>query len=284
MMLESKGSGAAHSSGDWRASLRSLRTRALRRAVPHGRRAQVRAQLSRATWRLYAGSSVSCNCCGGGFRRFRVYVSDGGHRSLTCPRCNSLGRHRVDWLYLIDHTEMLQRPTRLLHIAPEVCLEAPLRRMAHVDYLSADYDSTLAMERLDVRNIHHGDESFDAVICNHVLQLVDDDRVAMSELCRILRPGGWALIQSSVDEQRDDTIEKSVARDSAEGCGRYEEVFQRIYGRGDYLRRLGQAGFTVTISDFARKLPPAVQQRLGLDLDEIVYFCRKPSSVGVAGS
>ncbi len=175
-------------SGDWRASLRSQRTRALRRAVPHGRRGQLRAQISRATWRLYAGSSVSCNCCGGKFRRFRVYVSDGGHRSLTCPRCNALGRHRVDWLYLTDHTDMLRRPTRLLHIAPEVCLEAPLRGMAHVDYLSADYDSTLAMEKLDVRSIHHGDESFDAVICNHVLQLVDDDRAAMSELCRILRP------------------------------------------------------------------------------------------------
>lgn len=276
MMLESKSSGATGRSGDWRASLRSLRTRVLRRAVPHGRRAQARAQLSRATWWLYAGSGVSCNCCGGGFRRFRVYVSADGHRSLICPRCNALGRHRVDWLYLTDHTDILQRPTRLLHIAPEVCLETPLRRMPHIDYLSADYDSALAMEKLDVRNIHHGDESFDAVICNHVLQLVDDDRTAMRELSRIIRPGGWALIQSSVDEQRADTIEKSIVANPEDGSGRYEEVFQRIYGRADYVDRLEQAGFTVTISDFAGKLQPAVQQRLGLDLDEIVYLSRKP--------
>ena len=244
--------------------------------MPHGRRGQLRAQVSRATWRLYAGSNVSCNCCGGKFRRFRVYVSDGGHRSLTCPRCNALGRHRVDWLYLTDHTDMLRRPARLLHVAPEVCLEAPLRRMAHVDYLSADYDSTLAMEKLDVRSIHHADESFDAVICNHVLQLVDNDRAAMSELCRIVKRGGWALIQSSVDEQREDTIEKSLADRTDTDSGRYEEVFQRIYGRADYIRRLEQAGFTVTISDFAGKLQPAVQDRLGLDPDEIIYFCRKP--------
>ncbi|MGH2866116.1 MAG: class I SAM-dependent methyltransferase [Solirubrobacteraceae bacterium] len=247
----------------------------LRVLVPHARRAEFKALYGRATWWLYAGRSVRCNCCGGRFRRFRDYSSEGGHRSLACPRCGALGRHRVDWLYLTDRTEVLQRPTRLLHIAPEVCLETPLRRMPNVDYLSADFDSTLAMDRVDVRDIQYGDESFDGVICNHVLQLIDDDRGAMSELCRIVRPGGWALIQSSVDDGLDDTIEELGAA-SANGSKRYEEVFHRIYGRDDYGRRLQQAGFEVTVSDFARDLQPATARELGLDLDETIYFCRKP--------
>src|ERR1019366_8893224 len=215
-------------------SWRSLRTAAMRRLVPHGRRAQIRALYSRATWRLYVGNSVRCNCCGGNFGRFRDYISESGHHSRACPRCGALGRHRVDWLYLTDRTDVLQRPTNLLHIAPEVCLETPLRRMANIDYLSADYDSTLAMDQVDVRDIRYGDESFDGVICNHVLQLIDDDLTAMRELCRIVKPGGWALIQSSVNDELDDPLDRHVGDAVDEPPDRYEEVFHRIYGRADY--------------------------------------------------
>jgi ubiquinone/menaquinone biosynthesis C-methylase UbiE len=112
-----------------------------------------------------------------------------------------------------------------------VCLETPLRRLANIDYLSADYDSTLAMDQIDVRDIQYGSESFDGVICIHVLQLIDDDRTAMSELCRIVKPGGWALIQSLVDDGREGTIEDSTAPVGGDRSERYEEVFQRVYGR-----------------------------------------------------
>ncbi len=232
---------------------------------------------NRATWRLFIGNNVRCNCCGGRWRRFQNYISEGGHRTLVCPRCGSLGRHRVDWMYLNERADVLQRPTRLLHFAPEVCLAAPLRQMSNVEYLSADYDSTLAMERVDVRQIQYGDATFDAVICNHVLQLIDDDAVAMSEICRILRPGGWALLQSSVDDGLQDTDERPGASAGEHQSGRrYEEVFHRIYARDDYAQRLQRAGFEVTVSDYVSELEPAVVRELGLDPHETIYFCRKP--------
>jgi Methyltransferase domain len=259
-------------------SWQALRSRLLRTLVPHGRRAELKALYNRATWRFYIGDNVRCNCCGGRWRRFQNYTSDGQHRTLVCPRCGSLGRHRVDWMYLSERADVLQQPTRLLHFAPEVCLAAPLRQMANVQYLSADYDSTLAMERVDVRRIQYGDGSFDGVICNHVLQLIDDDAVAMSELCRILRPGGWALLQSSVDDALADTEERFGESSGDPQSGRYEEVFHRIYARDDYVRRLQRAGFEVTVSDFARDLQPAVGQALGLDLSETIYFCRRPQA------
>lgn len=249
----------------------------LRRAVSHRRRAQVRALYNRATWWLYAGDNVTCNCCGGRFRRFRVYSTDAGHRSLMCPRCGSLGRHRVDWLYLNEETDALRQPVRLLHVAPEVCLETPLRALPNVSYLSADYDSTLAMDQVDLRDIHYGDDTFDGVICNHVLQLIDDDAAAMRELYRVIRPGGWALLQSSVNpslERTDENLRPASADSDPE---RYEEVFMRMYGL-DYPDRLARAGFSVTVSDFARRLPADRQRRLGLDLEETIYFCRKPSA------
>lgn len=252
----------------------SARRRVLRRLIPHAKRPVARALYNRITWRLLVGRDVECNCCETRFRRFRTYVGGDGHRSLACPRCGSLGRHRVDWLYLRTRSDALHGAVRLLHIAPEVCLEAPLRRLPHVSYLSADYDSSLAMDEVDVTNMHYPSDSFDGVICNHVLTVVDDDRRAMRELYRILRPGGWALVQSSVDWSLEHTLDNPSHHGSAEAPGRYEEVMMRNYGR-DYEHRLSDSGFQVTASDFVKEISPALQTRLGLDLDETVFFCRK---------
>lgn len=229
---------------------------------------------NRLTWRLYAGATVKCNCCGGRFRRFRLYTGDSGHQSLMCPRCGARGRHRVDWLFLTSNTDLLHRPVRVLHVAPESCLEGPLRRIPTVDYLSADYDSALAMEQMDITAIRHEDDSFDGIICNHVLQHVDDDRAAMSELYRVTRNGGWALLQSSVDMSRELTVEDPVTPPLPGDADRYEEVFMRSYGR-DYASRLEQAGFEVTVSDFVTKLAESDCRELGLDTAETIFFCRK---------
>jgi SAM-dependent methyltransferase len=199
-----------------------------------------------------------------------------------CPRCGSLGRHRVDWLYLTTQTDALKRPLRLLHVAPEVCLEEPLRRLPAIDYLSADYDSTLAMDQVDVTDIKYADDSFDAVICNHVLHLVDDDRVALREINRVIAPGGWALLQSAVDTALEKTADADRVTPMTAEDERYEEVWMRRYGR-DFEQRLEEAGFDVTVSDFARHEPPERQRQLGLDPDETIYFCRKLLADGTPG-
>jgi SAM-dependent methyltransferase len=251
----------------------------LRGLVPHAHRAHLRALSNRLSWRFWAGDQVRCNCCDTRFRRFRLYVGDDGHRALACPRCGALGRHRVDWLFLGRETDLLARGGRLLHIAPEVCLAAPLRALEGVDYLSGDYDSSLAMEHLDVTAIAHPDGAFDAIVCNHVLQLVEDDRAALRELFRVLAPGGWALLQSAVDERREQTVEeRQPAAERARGR-RYREVFMRLYGR-DYATRLREAGFELIVSRFARELPEEERRGLGLDEDETIYLARRPLASG----
>jgi SAM-dependent methyltransferase len=257
--------------------VRVTSARLLRRVIPHASRPTLRAFYNRLTWRLYTGNRVSCNCCQGNFRRFRIHVGREGHRSLMCPRCGSLGRHRVDWLFLTEHTDALKRAHRLLHIAPEVCLESPIRRLAQIDYRSADYDSKLAMEHVDATAMHYESESFDAVICNHVLVVIEDDKAAMVELHRVLKPGGWALLQATVDTARERAIERARPARGA----RYEEFVLRQYGR-DYVAQLEQVGFSVTVSEFVRALPVAVQERFGLDPGETIFFCRKPADAGAA--
>jgi SAM-dependent methyltransferase len=246
-----------------------------RRIVPHSWRPQLRSWYNRLTWPLYLGQSVTCNCCKGHFRRFRSWSDEKNILWPMCPRCGSLGRMRVDWLFLTSRTDLLEGPKRLLHVAPEVCIGRHLERLPDISYLSADYGSALAMEQMDITDIRYPDESFDVVLCNHVIVYIDDDRQALKEVFRVLQPGGWALLQVPIDLTRDETYEDASVTDPHERhrvFGQYDHV--RIYGR-DYLQRLEEAGFEVSVDEFVKELPPSTIEQLGLDTAETIYLCRK---------
>jgi SAM-dependent methyltransferase len=246
-----------------------------RRLVPHRYRPLLRRWYNELSWWVYAGDAVACNCCGGRFRRFRSWSDSKNMLQPMCPRCGSLGRHRVDWLFLSKRTDLLDRTIRLLHVAPEPALQRCFELLPNVSYLSADYDSALAMEQMDITDIEYPDESFDAIVCNHVLEHVEDDLGAMRELCRVLRPDGWALLQVPVDASRAVTFEDSGVtnpRERVRVFGQHDHV--RIYG-SDYADRLARAGFAVAVHDVVSTVPESDVHELGLDARETIYFCRR---------
>ena len=251
-----------------------------RKVVPHGWRPQIRAFYNGVTAPLFAGDRFNCPCCERSFGRWRIYASEAaGDSSSMCPWCGALGRHRVDWLFLRDRTNIMRDPIRLLHVAPEISLGRRFQTLANVDYLSADYDSTLAMERMDIRDIPYPDESFDAVVCNHVLEHVDDDRRALREVHRVLQTGGWAMLQVPLDLSRT-TFEDPTVTDPRERTrlfGQYDHV--RIYGR-DYDERLRRVGFEVETSWYAAEFPDVDIERMGLDRNERVNLCWKRDAHG----
>jgi SAM-dependent methyltransferase len=189
-----------------------------------------------------------------------------------CYGCGAYARHRLIWLYLSRETTLTTAPLRLLHVAPSEPMYA--RRIAelpNVDYVSADLEDPAAMEHWDVTDIPHPDASFDAILCSHVLEHVSDDRRAMAELHRVLRPGGWALIQSPVDWDRATTYEERV-EDPEAVFGQADHV--RFYGR-DYDDRLRAAGFDVAVEAYVERFSAAERERYGLDPVEPVHVCAK---------
>ena len=223
----------------------------------------------------YRGDRVECPCCGG---RFRAFLPFGVVRreNARCPRCGSLERHRLLWLYLEQRTQLLHGGLTLLHVAPEALLAGKLERVPRLGYLSVDLESPLAMAHMDVTRLGLRDQSLDVILCLHVLEHVADDRAAMGEFLRVLRPGGWAILQSPVDEARAETFEDASVTDPAERervFGQRDHV--RIYGR-DYLDRLRDCGFAVEDVPFAASLGPAAAQRYGLFADERITLCRRP--------
>jgi SAM-dependent methyltransferase len=187
--------------------------------------------------------------------------------------CESLERHRLHWVYLRERTDLLDgRPRRLLHVAPEAVLERKLRGLPGVRYVSADLADPHAMLRLDVMRLAFADAAFDAVLCSHVLEHVADDRAAMRELRRVLRPGGLALLAvPPIRAER--TAEDPSEADPAERRRRFGHPDHvRRYGR-DYADRLREAGFEVEVVGAAELVGEAGVARLGLGNGDEVFRC-----------
>jgi SAM-dependent methyltransferase len=193
-----------------------------------------------------------------------------------CPKCTSLERHRSVWLFFQQRTNLFTEPVRMLHIAPEPATGPRVAALPNVQYLSADLDSDRAMVNFDLTDIPYPDGSFDAIFASHVLEHIPDDRRAMSEMCRVLAPGGWAVLLVPMfgpNTREDFTIVDPTERDRL--FGQHDHV--RMYGHdGEYERRLEEAGFEVTADYFVRGLDPAVARRYRLTEDELIHYCVKP--------
>ena len=191
-----------------------------------------------------------------------------------CPKCLSLERHRLLWLYLTRETDLLTAFPRTLHIAPEVCIMRHLKphfKSHPGQYVTADLESPLADLHFDVQQIPLADGSLDVVICNHIMEHVADDRRAMRELHRVLKPGGWGIVLSPVDRDYEQTYEDDSITDPDERTrifGQYDH--RRIYG-ADYADRLRQAGFQVADIDYAATFTEAERRLYALPADPCMW-------------
>lgn len=215
-----------------------------------------------ATWAapllgfFYRGRGRECPICGARYRTFLPYGYVKGRNNALCPSCLSLERHRMIWLWMERQTSLFKNHPRLLHIAPEPPLMNHFRKSygSSKDYITADLESPLADQHFDVQDIPLPSDSIDVIICNHLLEHVENDRLAMQELHRVMKPGGWGIFLVPEDRERETTFEDDSIVDAKERTrlfGQYDH--RRIYGR-DYDARLREAGFEVERSDFARRL------------------------------
>ena len=230
---------------------------------------------------LYLGKGKQCPLCGCQRRKFLPYGYVTSRENALCPNCLSLERHRLLWLWLVRESDIgrgAMALPKMLHIAPEVALMRKFKKMYASTpdrYVTADLESPLADMHFDVQQIPLEAESFDAIICNHIMEHVEDDHKALSELYRIMRRGGWGVILSPVDLEREKTFEDDTITDPAERTrifGQYDH--RRIYGR-DYAARLREAGFEVYDIDYKNELSKAEQELYALPADHLYIVCKQ---------
>jgi SAM-dependent methyltransferase len=204
---------------------------------------RVRRMLDAGMTAAMRGDRVHCPCCGSSFRQFKAHA---GVPDRICWMCGSAERHRLVTHYLDAHAELMRPGMSILHIAPERALSRRLCRIPDVRYIGGDLHAEYGTVPIDVTDIQFKDAMFDAVLCSHVLEHVPDDRKAMAEIRRVLKPSGWALLL--VPYVHDEvTDEEPTIADPEEQLRRFGQVDHvRRYG-WDYVSRLEEAGFSVEV-------------------------------------
>lgn len=200
---------------------------------------------------------VECPFCGWSGERFMAFGVE-NRPDAMCPKCGSLERHRLYYLYL-HHDGQERENLKVLHFAPEKIIANIFKAYPDVEYLSVDINPFKAMKKEDITKLSFADNSFDLIFCSHVLEHIQDDAQAMRELFRVLKPGGRAILQVPIkDEFNGHTIAETYEDWSITEPKKREIAFGqndhvRVYGR-DYLGRLERAGFKVRVIEFAKQL------------------------------
>jgi len=226
---------------------------------------------------FYLGNKVSCNVCEHHYRKFLPYGRKARSNAL-CPNCLSLERHRLMWHFLQDKTDFFDSTPKILHIAPELCFIKRFESIHGDNYITADIESPLAKVKLDVLDMPFLEDEFEVVFCNHVMEHVADDAKAMSEIYRVLKPGGWGIIQIPLfhplpeTTYEDNSILSPADREKA--FGQSDHV--RLYGK-DYISRLQAAGFEAKEIWLSKEMDELQVLKYALPLDEPIFFVSKPA-------
>ena len=212
---------------------------------------------------------------GKSYRRFLPYGYAKVRENVLAPGTLSLERHRLFWLYLKNETTFFSAPLRVLHFAPEQAFVQKFKKQKNLTYTTTDLNSPIADVKADICDLPFKDNSFDFIICNHVLEHIPDDIKAMQELYRVLAPSGTAIVQVPYDAKREITFEDNTITDQSERTrifGQYDHL--RVYGM-DYFKKLSSIGFDVNALDYTSGISSDDIERYRLCKGELLPVCKK---------
>jgi SAM-dependent methyltransferase len=193
----------------------------------------------------------------------------------SCPHCGGSDRDRLYALFF-NKTLNPDHSYRLLDIAPSSSLSSFIKGFQNIDYRSADLFMEDVDDKVDLTDMQiYADNTYDIFICSHVLEHVPDDRKAMSELYRVLKPGGWGVAMVPIIKSVLSTDEDSSVDQISERWRRFgQDDHIRLYAKNDYRKRLQEVGFKVselTADDFS----PQEFAANGIDINSVLYIVYK---------
>ena len=224
------------------------------------------------------GNQVECNCCGKTYRKFLPKGNLEIRENVMCPNCGSLERNRLLLFYLENETSFFNEGKKVLHFAPEEGLKLVFqKRKKKEEYINGDINPNFADELIDITSINYPENSFDYIICSHVLGHVPDEKKAIEELYRVLKPGGELIVLTLINSKDVPTLEDEKITDPEERLKVYgERSLVRLHGN-DFQNRLEKPGFQVEILDYEKKLDQFTVDRFRLHNNSRgnFFICKK---------
>lgn len=224
---------------------------------------------------MYRGDNFTDPIDGKSYRKFLPYGYEKQRQNVLSPGTLSLERHRLMWLYLQKETDFFTSNLKVLHMAPEQSFYKRFRAMKNLDYTTCDLDSPIADVKADIQDLPFENNEFDVIFCNHVLEHVEDDKKALNELFRVMKPGGWGIFQVPIRYQLEKSFEDNSITDRKERIekfGQYDHL--RVYGM-DYYETLKNVGFEVEKVNLSEKLSDEEIKKFALEKNEILPVVRK---------
>jgi SAM-dependent methyltransferase len=223
----------------------------------------------------FAGGKISRLCPICGHSGIMISVGHPPRWDARCTSCGSRERHRLLWLWATRDGPNCLMDKRILHFAPEKALRRALRN--NPGYETADLRQAEVTHQVDITRLPLPEAGYDVVIANHVLEHIDDDRQAMRELFRVLRPGGTALLTTPINPTRATTYENAAITRPDERQAHFNGPDHRRFYGLDFADRLNEAGFVVEIF----RMTPADEVTYSLLPMEWLYVATRPNPGGI---
>jgi SAM-dependent methyltransferase len=248
---------------------------AIRKFIPERIRLNLYYNFFRFRSLFYRGKKFYCVCCQKSFRKFLQHGNI-PRKNAACPYCNSLERTRLLYFYLERETNIFEGKKKVLHFAPERMLEKKLKSTGS-DYVSADINAAYADQVIDITSIPYPENTFDYIICSHVLGHVPNEKKAIDEMYRVLKPGGSAFILTVIDRKSESTYEDKNIRTPEEKLMHYgENDLVRLHGL-DFEQRLKRSNMDIRKIDYRNTFTKSenIKYSLGDGNRELIFDCIK---------
>jgi|HubBroStandDraft_6_1064221.scaffolds.fasta_scaffold41958_4 SAM-dependent methyltransferase len=195
-----------------------------------------------------------------------------------CPHCSSTDRERHLRLF-IDRWNIMERVRggAVLHMSPEPGLGGYIESHGLRMYAKGDIaPSAEGVQQIDLQQIPYPDKTFDIVICNHMLEHVDNVQTALREMHRVLKQGGRAICQTPYASRLTKTFEEPLLQSPSDRFFFYgQEDHVRLFG-SDIEQHFLAAGFVGRLVPHSEILPDVDPEQLGVNEREPFFDFVRP--------
>lgn len=235
----------------------------------------------------YFGKKYKCNICNSWVREMRPFgikheifekntILEAGYReNCVCPVCKSKDRIRLVFYYIKKYTDILYGRNTILHFAPEPQLKRKIKKNHKAKYYDGDISEGAASMVIDMTNIQFEDNKFDYIICNQVLEHIEEEEKAILELKRVIKPSGKIILTVPICISNEKTIEDKSITDPEQRLAMFcQEDHVRLYGR-DFKERIENYGLKVEEYNFEESEGIEERKKYGIVEHGVIYIATK---------